>query len=276
MENILKIQSLTKTFSRKIKNLKGIEDIEEYSILNNFNIEVKKGKITALIGGNGTGKTTLFNIIGGYLPPEKGKILYYNTGKEINLLKYPPHKITSFGIGRMFQDNHIFSDMSILDNMLVAETNHYTQSVISSVFRRKKIKTKGLKDNNKVEKIFKELLGENNIFWEMRYKNAGSLSYGQQRILGLARLFMQDYSLLLLDEPTSGVNAEIIQQIEMIIKKFSQYSKTVLLIEHNLDFVNSVADICCYLDKGKIQISGTPKYVTENEAVIKSYIGIKN
>lgn len=272
--DILEIKSLTKSFSRKIKNLKGIEDVEEYAILSKLNLNLKIGEITAIIGGNGAGKTTLFNILCGFVKPDSGNILFNNQGKISNLLNKSPHQIANLGIGRMFQDNHLFPDMSILDNMLVSKSNHYTHSIISSIFRKRKISLQEKKDIETVRGVFAELLGEDNVFWDMRMQPARNLSYGQQRILGLARLFMQDYKLLLLDEPTAGVNNEVIVQIKRIISSFAEKGKTVLLIEHNLDFVRSVAGFCCYLDKGNIQITGTPIEVTSNNSVKSSYLGL--
>jgi ABC-type branched-subunit amino acid transport system ATPase component len=274
MNYLLQIESLTKSFSRKIKNLEGIDDSEDYTILNDFNLHVPEAKIMALIGGNGAGKTTLFNIISGFLKPEKGSIIYKNEHSSHNLLKHSPQKIARLGIGRMFQDNHIFQGMSVLDNMLIAENKHFTDEAYSSILFSKKAKLKEEERIEKVKLIFKDLLDTDNTLWEKQSQIAGNLSHGQRRILGLARLFMQDYKLLLLDEPTSGVNIAVIEQIKNIIRRFVADGKTVLLIEHNLKVVKELADICCYMDKGGITYQGTPAEVIDNEEVKKTYLGI--
>lgn len=109
---------------------------------------------------------------------------------------------------------------------------------------------------------------------EKKELSAGNLSYGQQRLLGLARLFMRNYKLLLLDEPTAGVNPEVIEQIKQLILNFIKNNQTVLLIEHNLEVVKDIADFCCYMENGRIALMGTPEDVIGNEEVQKSYMGL--
>ena len=117
MDNIiLKIESIKKSFLRNIIDIRGKKEDERFYIVDDLDLLIHKGKITALIGGNGAGKTTLFNIISGFIKADSGLIMYNNN--QISLIGLPPYKITRLGIGRMFQDNHIFQDMNILDNML--------------------------------------------------------------------------------------------------------------------------------------------------------------
>jgi ABC-type branched-subunit amino acid transport system ATPase component len=274
MKDILSIQALTKGFTRKIINSSGLDVDEQHWVIKDLDLNVPTGKIIALIGGNGVGKTTLFNIISGFVKPDKGQILFRNNGTETELTRISPHRIASLGIGRMFQDNHIFPEMSVLDNMLVADEPHDGELPFMSVLRRSKVRIAEAERIEHARKCFDEMFGQDNPFWAMRDQPAGSLSYGQQRLLGLVRLSMRDYKLLLLDEPTSGVNPEVIETIKKIMLTFALSGRTVLLIEHNLNVVRDIADFCCYMIAGRIALMGTPDDVTGNEDVRRSYIGL--
>lgn len=271
--DILTIQALTKSFSRKIMNSDGGEDDEQYWIIKDLFLNVPRGKVIALIGGNGAGKTTLFNIISGFVKPDSGSIIFKGDGCESELLKMQPHLIAQMGLGRMFQDNHIFPEMSVLDNMLIANSLNSSENPVSALLFKKRLKRDEIKRTEKTSQVFDTLFGKGNPFWEKRSVPAGTLSYGQQRLLGLARLFMREYQLLLLDEPSSGVNPEVIEQIKILIRRFTEQNKTVLLIEHNLNVVQDIADFCCYMDQGRITLMGTPADVIGNEEVRKSYVG---
>jgi branched-chain amino acid transport system ATP-binding protein len=174
----------------------------------------------------------------------------------------------------MFQDNHVFPEMSVIDNMLIADNMNLGEKPFVSLIFRKKIQRDEAVRISKVQTIFENLFGNDHPFWEKREFPAGSLSYGQQRLLGLARLFMRDYNLLLLDEPTAGVNPEVIEQIKGLIRNFTKNGQTVLLIEHNLEVVKDIADFCCFMDQGRITLMGTPEDVLGNEEVMKSYVGL--
>ena len=271
---ILKIEGVNKGFSQFITNKFGSEKLTEFKILNNTNLYIPKGKITALIGGNGAGKTTLFNIISRFLTPESGEIIYNPNGKEISLLELQPYKVPIFGIGRMFQDDHFFPELSIIDNMLAADTINIGGNPITDILFSTRIKKVRLKNLNKIENIFTDLFGKENIFWQRKFTAAKNLSFGQARLLQLARLFMGDYKLILLDEPTSGVNLGIIKQIKAIIKKLvNDGNTTILLIEHNMKFVLDLADFCCFMNRGKIAAIGTPEDVIGNDEVRSHYLG---
>ncbi len=272
--DILTIQSLTKGFSRKIINSGGFDENEEYWVINQLFLNIPRGKIIALIGGNGAGKTTLFNIISGFVKPEKGSIIFGNNGNATELIGMSPHMIARLGIGRMFQDNHTFPEMSVLENMLIANPTQSNEKPFNSLFFKTRSRENEAKKLEKAEKVFSHIFGSDSSLWEKRLMPASGISYGQQRLLGLARLFMHDYQLFLLDEPTSGVNPEVIEQIKDLIRQLSDNKQTVLLIEHNLDVVKDIADFCCYMDKGRIVLMGTPDDVIGNEDVRKSYIGL--
>ncbi|MDR3666074.1 MAG: ATP-binding cassette domain-containing protein [Ignavibacteriaceae bacterium] len=273
-ESILNIDSITKSFVKNIVNVHGNNEDERYFIIDDLDLLVPKGKITALIGGNGAGKTTLFNIISGFVESDSGTVLYNDKSNSINISKMKPEQIARIGIGRMFQDNHIFQNLSVLENMLIADSNTFGEIPINSFFRTKKNKEV---EENKIEKakeIFENIFGNNNSFWERKNDKAKNLSYGQKRLLGLTRLLMGNYQLLLLDEPSAGVNASIIPQIMEIIKSFvDDKDLTVFLIEHNMKVVLDIADFCCFMSHGKIAALGTPDDVISNDEVRKIYMG---
>ncbi|MEA5461665.1 ATP-binding cassette domain-containing protein [Arcicella sp. LKC2W] len=265
MEYILEIQNVRKTYSKKIINLLGKTDNEYFYVLNDVNIKIQKGKVTALLGGNGSGKSTLFNIICGYLPTNEGKILFNSSKGYLDLTKIPAYKTAKAGVGRMFQGTHIFKNMTVLENMLLADENTFGEFPFVSMFSSKK---NAQIEGNRVleaEKIFNSLLGQANPLWEKREHLAGSLSYGQQRLLALARLFMNNHlELILLDEPCAGVNPDIAELLKKIIHYLRETGKTVLLIEHNLDFVKDISDYCYYLENGEISLQGTYAEVITN------------
>jgi len=274
-DTILNIDSIRKSFVRNIINVRGKDEDEKYYILDDIDLILPKGKVTALIGGNGTGKTTLFNIISGFYKPDEGKITFKPNGKEIELTGLEAYTIARLGIGRMFQDNHIFQNMSVLENMLVADSNFFGELPFQSIiFNRKNNSIEKLR-REKAETIFIDLFGSDNPLLKMKHDKAKNLSYGQQRLLGLARLLMRDYKLLLLDEPTSGVNPIVVEKIKEIIKYFvEQKQMSVFLIEHNMKFVLDVADFCHFMSKGIIATGGTPEDIIGNPEVRKEYLGV--
>jgi len=271
---VLKIEDLNKSFFRNIVNIHGVEENERFNIIGDLNLHIAEKKITALIGGNGAGKTTLFNIISRFLETDSGNIFYHNK-KWISILKQPAYKIGKHGIGRLFQDNHIFPQMTVLENMLVADKSNWGEKPFVAFLKPQKNARIENKRNNKAKSIFVELFGLNNQFWEKRHDPASSLSFGQQRLLALSRLLMGNYKLLLLDEPTAGVNPELVKKICHIIKSMVQNKGlTVFLIEHNMKVVLDIADFCCFMSHGKITAFGTPEDVIGNENVRRTYLGM--
>jgi len=262
---ILSIRHISKSFYSKTSG-------NNY-ILKNLDLDIGRNQITALIGGNGTGKTTLFNIISRFVEPDNpknAKILY----NDKNLLTYNAYQLASLGIGRLFQDAHIFPDLSILENMLVADADMYGEKPFENILFSKKVRFKEKERTEKAVSILNELFGKKSIFVEQTHLPAGNLSYGQQRLLGLARLMMGDYQLILLDEPTAGVNIKLNDKISEIILLLKEKGKTVFLIEHNMAFVRKIADETAFMDKQKILLKGKTSEVLDNENVQKNYLGI--
>jgi len=275
---ILNIAGITKSFARNIKKGNGENGTEKHTVLDNFSMSVEKGKITSLIGGNGSGKTTLFNIIAGLLTANYGNIHFIN-GKVISITGLAPHRIARLGIGRLFQDAHVFPELSILDNMLLADNNRFGEQPFYSLIFQHKIKNKEKNRIERTEQVFAELFKDDKTlldrFSSNLFEPAKNLSYGQQRLLAIARLFMaENNKLFLLDEPTSGVNPAINKRIASIIKSVVvDKGLSIFLIEHNMRFMAEVSDICAFINKGKVEYSGTPDEVLNNEQVKKSYLG---
>lgn len=272
---ILEINSIKMSFVRNIINIRGEQEDERFYIIDDLDLFVPKGKITALIGGNGAGKTTLFNIISRFVEADSGDILFKTNGNTTNLLQQKPFKIAELGIGRLFQDDHILSNLSVLDNMLLADSDSFGETPFISLLKSQKDKAAEQIRIEKANQIFIDLFGENNAFWQKRKDPAKSLSYGQQRLLGLARLFMGNNKLVLLDEPTAGVNPQVIQQVMSIIHRLvKENGVTVFLIEHNMKVVLELADFCSFMSHGKITAFGTPEDVIGNDDVRRTYLGV--
>ena len=244
---------------------------DTFRILNGLNFSVEEGKITALIGGNGAGKTTLFNIISGFQKDYSGDILF----KDENISNHSPDSIACKGIGRLFQNKPLLPDLTLLENMIIASEDFSGEFPFSYLLNRKRIDRKELEKKQQADEILIKIFGENNKYLEMLHHKGSEFSYGEQRILSLARLFMGNYSLLLLDEPTSGVNPVYIETIQNIICQMVSDGKvTVFLIAHDMPFISGIADKCAYLSDGEIQYSGTTNEVLNNHKVINSYLGV--
>jgi len=241
------------------KHFEGIKAVDSCS----FNTE--KGKITALIGPNGAGKTTLFNIITGFIKPSKGKIFF--EGKDISELK--PEKRFNLGIARTFQMIRLFPNLTVLENMLLAMPNH--DQLWHPLFRFKELRRSERKNCKKAMEYLK--------FVGLAVKldeKAMNLSYGQQKLLEIAKALAQDTDLIMLDEPASGVNLTMLAKIKDLLIELKKKGKTIFFIEHNMDFVMDMADKIIVLDYGKKIAEGTPKQIQGNKKVIDAYLGVEN
>lgn len=244
---------------------------ETFNLLNGVNLNVEAGKITALVGGNGTGKTTLFNIICGFEKRYTGDIIF--EGHDFN--KVPPHKISLMGIGRLFQGGQLLPGLTLMENMKIASDEAVGESPVSLFTRPLATRAFEMEREHKALDVLEQVFGPGNKYLSMVNQEASSFSYGEQRLLSLARLLMGNDRLLLLDEPTSGVNPVYIETIERIIKEMVEKDGiTVLLIEHNMQFVRKVADVCAYLEDGVITKIGPTAEVLDDKSVRNSYLGL--
>jgi branched-chain amino acid transport system ATP-binding protein len=239
---MLKIDNLSKLF-------------EKESILNDFNYHFKPKTIYALMGANGSGKTTLFNLINGFLKPDGGDIFY----KEKNIKNLSTHQIASLGVGRTFQDLRLIPTISVYENILLAIKNKKSEKLLYSLF---------LSSKNYYNKKIEEILIKTHLF-DVKDLKASEISYGQQKLLNLAVILANDFDLLLLDEPVAGVQPEYRKQILQLIKSFD---KTVIVIEHNPEFLEELTKNILFLDGGKIIAEGDYQTIKQNKKVQEAYL----
>ena len=235
--------------------------------LGGVSLEVKKGSIVGLIGPNGSGKTTLFNIISGFCSMDQGKI--YFKGEKTDGLA--PHELAMKGLCRTFQVSKAAKRMTVLENMLLASDEQIGESVLGGLFRWRDILKQEKNDLKKALSLL-ELVDLKNLPNEY----AGNLSGGQQKLLSFARILMRDPDLVLLDEPTAGVNPTLIRKIiKFIIEVRLKHKKTFFLIEHNMKVVGNVCDKVYVLGAGEKIGEGTPEQIRRNENVLRVYLGAR-
>ena len=225
-----------------------------------------EGKISALIGPNGAGKTTVFNLISGFIRPDSGEILY----KTKPIAGLPAWKIAGAGLGRMFQDNRVFGKLTCLENVLLAKKGNPGENPLEAFFMPCKVHQ--FEAGNMAEaKKWLDFVG----LGEKADVAAENLSYGQQKLLSFARLVADGRELLLLDEPTAGINPAMIGQILDLIKRIvNEAGKTVIIIEHNMSVIMEIADFVYFMDDGRVETFGSPKDVLADERVREVYTGL--
>lgn len=241
------------------------------SILSGVNLSVEKGTVTALIGGNGAGKTTLFNIVSGFEKAGSGVVRL--DGEDITGM--PPHLVSRKGVGRLFQGRQLMGDLTLMENMKVASAGMTGERPLDFLLKGRDVPTSEAERETSARQILSRLFGDDSKFLGMLDKKASEFSYGEQRLIAMARLLMGKYRLLLLDEPTSGVHPRHIDTFRNVIRRLvEQEGKTVFLIEHNMGFVRSVADHCHYLAEGKIVMGGRTSDVLDDPVIRKDYMGL--
>lgn len=244
---------------------------EVFNLLNGVDLNIEEGKVTALIGGNGAGKTTLFNIISGFEKGFKGKV--FLEGHEITRLH--AHQISLMGLGRLFQGRQLMDDLTLMENMKIASDDMMGESPFDSFFHQKKVRQSESQKEQQAIDILIRVFGKDNKYLKRLDHKASEFSYGEQRLIAMARLLIGHDRLLLLDEPTSGVNSKHIETFRTIIRDMvTKEGQTVLLIEHNMGFVRNVADYCHYLADGKIIKSGPTNEVLDDPIIRKDYLGL--
>ncbi|MDD5163161.1 MAG: ABC transporter ATP-binding protein [Candidatus ainarchaeum sp.] len=244
---MLSIQNLHKRFG-------GVKAVDDCSF------QVKEGTITALIGPNGSGKTTVFNLVCGVLQPDSGKIVF--SGKQISKLK--PETISNLGISRLFQQARLFGNITVRENLLLAFDNEDTKFWKNFFGMNPVAKQK----EEKVSEVLKTIGME-----KFENKQAKELSYGQKRLVELARAMINPHKLLMLDEPVAGVNPKLRREIAELLLKLKKQGETVFLIEHDMNFTLGVADNVVVMDEGKVIAEGTPQKIKDNTRVLEAYLG---
>jgi branched-chain amino acid transport system ATP-binding protein len=248
----LAIETLTKSFG-------GV------CALDRFSSSVEPGRITSVIGPNGAGKTTLFNLISGIVKADSGRILY--RGREIT--SAAPFRIVELGIARTFQDLRLFHELSVLENVLLGVQRQRGERLRYALLSGGKTRAERKAHSARAMSILDEfgLAGQ----WR---EQARSLSYGEQKLLAVARAVATDADLLLLDEPAAGLARDTVERMLAAIRRLVGKGRTVLLVDHHMEAVMGVSDWVIVLDAGHKIAEGPPADVQKNEDVIKVYLGL--
>ncbi len=248
---LLEITSLSKNFG-------GLPALLE------VNFRAEKGKVTALIGPNGAGKTTLINCLTGVLTPDRGTILFEGE----NLGGLPAHRVARLGIARTFQNLRLFPRMSVLDNVLCGLTVQAGSSMAAALLR-----TPGLRHRERRLKLTALEALDTFGLADQAQMPAGALPYGDKKRVEMARAFVSQPALTLLDEPVAGLNSQETAQIGNLIRQMRLAGKTMVLVEHDMDLVMSVSDHVVVLDGGRRIAGGAPDEVRVNPLVLEAYLG---
>ena len=245
------------------KNL-GI-DFGGLTAVNNFSIRVEKGDIYGLIGPNGAGKTTVFNMLTKVYEPSRGTILVNGT----DIGKMSTIEVSKIGVARTFQNIRLFSDLSVEDNVKIGLHNSSSYSLADSLLRTGKFHL----EEKRLHERALELLGIFKLEGFADHK-AGSLPYGAQRRLEIARALATEPCLLLLDEPAAGMNPVETEELMNTIKQIrDRFDISILLIEHDMKLVMGVCEMITVLNFGQVLMNGTPEEVQNDPEVIKAYLG---
>ena len=251
-DNILEINELSKYFG-------GLAAVSDCSL------KVKRGTITGIIGPNGSGKTTLFNLIAGNLKSSSGDVIF----NEENITDIPAHELFGKGLLRTFQIAHEFTNLTVLENLMMVPGNQTGEKLMNVLMSSKIIKSEEEEIKNKALEVA-EFLNLKHLSNEL----AGNLSGGQKKLLELGRTMMVDANLVLLDEVGAGVNRTLLRDLGTAILRLNkERGYTFCMIEHDMDFISRMCDPVIVMSEGSVLFEGTSDEVKKNEKVIDSYLG---
>ncbi len=234
--------------------------------VDNFFVELEPGEIVGLIGPNGAGKTTVYNMITGIYTPTENKIYF----EDEDITGYKPDKIAKLGIARTFQNIRLLDNLTVLDNIMIGTHLHLKSSLFSAILRLPGY----TKEEDELYEKSMELLKRVDLD-EYTNDKAGSLPYGKQRKLEIARALATDPRLLLLDEPAAGMNPQESAELVGFIRHIrDEFDVTIFLIEHDMKVVMDICERILVLDYGKTIAEGLPKEIKNNPEVIKAYLGV--
>ncbi len=246
----LKINHISKSYGNK-------------KVLQDISFSLDEGKIYVLMGANGSGKTTLFNIISGFLNADNGTVSL----NDATLQSAEPQQINIKGITRTFQDMRLINELTVLENVLLAFPNQKGEHWWNVLLPNNKVKTEELQNRLFAKAILKQCFID-----DVAASKAGEISYGQQKLLNIACCIANDASIFLLDEPVAGVNPVYRDKLVAVIKQLKENGKTVLIIEHNTDFIEAVADELLFLNNGKVTNFANYTLLRNNKSIQEAYL----
>ena len=250
-------------------NILQVDKISKYfgglAAVLNCSLKIKKGSITGIIGPNGSGKTTLFNLIAGNLKSSSGKVLFNNE----DITDVPSYELFSKGILRTFQIAHEFTNLTVLENLMMVPGNQSGENLVNALLKHSLVK----KEEAKVKKKALEVIDFLNLK-HLSNELAGNLSGGQKKLLELGRTMMVDAKLVLLDEVGAGVNRTLLKDIgSAILRLNKEQGYTFCMIEHDMEFISRLCNPVIVMAEGSVLFEGTSDEVKKNERVIESYLG---